>query len=74
MDRELEKFVEDQIDDDLEKYEKMLKPNPVKEKLIIVGIVILGIAIFFGVVFGSLYLAHEASSAVIQGFGLPPIK
>ena len=66
--------MEENLDDYLKECEKMFRPNPIKEKLVIAGIILVGIAIFFCVIGGSLYLAHVASNAAIGYFGLPPIN
>jgi hypothetical protein len=65
--------MKENFDDDMEEF-KAFMPSPWKDRAMIAGIVILGVAVFIGIVFGSMYLAHEASNAVIQGMGLPPIK
>lgn len=59
-----EKFHEDDF--------KMFEPRPIRDKLVVAGIILLGIGLFIGVVCGSMYLAHEATMAVTQSFGLPP--
>jgi hypothetical protein len=66
--------MKENMNDDLEEFKDFI-PSKAKERLMIAGVIILGLAIFFGVIFGSLYIAKDATNAVTQGLGISlPIK
>jgi len=40
--------------------------------IIYVGIIFIGVALFFGIIGGAAWLAHNATEGLTQALGLPP--
>ena len=59
------------IDDDMKEFKEFI-PNPIKDKLILIGIILFGVFAFFTTIYSAAVLSNKAVAAVTQGLNLPP--
>ena len=45
-----------------------------KDKLVMAAIILLVVGLFFGILGGSLYVAHDATNSVCKALKLPPFE